>query len=182
MEKLTQYGRVKREHELFEKSEEFMAFYEEMLNYTFPDNTKTNGRHTIEFEKFRKHLITSLHTRDSLDFIFGRHDKKKPKVLPPAPIPESAPVSIPEPSPAIIFTPSDFIQKNQAVQDAFIDNEYVEAEDYRLENLNIPREERFMKKFPFRMMDFNDEIKSRLPREVQMDSLIEMFKHWSDGQ
>jgi|GEM_PF-6405281 len=107
---LTRYGRIKQEHELFEKAEKEMAFYKEMLNYTFPDNTKINGQHTIGFENLRKHLITSLHTGDSLHYIFGCHGKRKPKVLSPAPIPE--PISIPEPSPAIIFTPPDFTQKN----------------------------------------------------------------------
>ena len=51
-----------------------------------------------------------------------------------------------------------------------------------MENLNMPPQERLTRKFPFRMVDFNDETKSSLLREVRMDSLIQAFKDWSQGK
>ena len=119
--KLTRYGRIKKEHELFEKAEDLMEFYINTLNYNFPDNAKINGQHTIEFENFRKHLVASLNNGDSLDFILRRHGKKKPQKSESQPEPEATPVITPEvkspvptPMPAIVV--NDF--ETEIVQEA----------------------------------------------------------------
>jgi hypothetical protein len=105
--KLTRYGRVKKENEVFDKAEDLMETFETILNYKFPDNsTNADGKHTPEFSAFRAAILDTLRTGYSIEYVFRCHGKEQPKAkipqpAPPAPAITKAPIATAIPTPHV---------------------------------------------------------------------------------
>jgi hypothetical protein len=101
--KLTRYGRVKKENELFEKAEDLMGFFESR-GYEFPVCPRDNdGESTPEFLALRSAVLDTLENHYGLELIFIRHAVKKPAITKTAPVqekPANKKVSTPTATPA----------------------------------------------------------------------------------
>jgi len=67
---LTRIGRIKKENEVLAKVNGIMEFYDE---YTFPDNSRIDGKHNEDFIKFRSDVIGTLTSEEKLYDVIKRH-------------------------------------------------------------------------------------------------------------